>query len=174
MQPIFEEPDDLYTWDEKLDAALGITSPTQWASIVDVHVLLRRGGPEQPEVLLVHRANTGFCDGMWSAPSGRLRPLESVVRRAMREARESLMVEVNPGDLEFAHVTHHRSDTERIGFFFAARTWRGEPVNAEPHEHDAIAWFPLGCLPGETLPCSAAGIRHYREGRPFSLHNWEP
>lgn len=162
------DPDRFSSAEEWLAALSGIGSPSRWTTIVDVHVLLRR--PDR--LLLVRRAGTGYCDGAWSPPCGRLRPLESVPVRAIREAREALAVEIAEPELRFAHVTQMCSDSERLAFFFAAWSWQGRPVNAEPREHDAVQWFPLDRLPRRLLPCAGAAIRHYRAGRPFSLFNW--
>lgn len=157
-------------WELALDRLLGVQSPTAYAAAVDVHVLLLR----ETRVLLARRANTGDCDGHWAVPGGRLRAWESVTQRAVREARRRLGVRVAEEDLEFAHVTHHRGAGDRLGFFFAARTWNGEPANAQPHEHDTVGWFPLDELPEDLVGYSAVGLRHYRDRRPFSLHNWRP
>lgn len=162
---------DLYhdpIWQAEVDEAVGVKPPVRYAALVDVHTLLLHEG----RILLLRRANTGFGDGAWSLPCGRLRSWESLPRRAAREIWETTRVAVAETDLEFAHVAHHRGSTDRIGFFFAATVWHGEPVNAEPHEHDAVEWFDLERLPPDLLPYSAAGIEHYRRRRPFSLHNW--
>lgn len=162
------EDDDLATVDDFIDRALGVVAPTTWTAIVDVQVLLIRSG----RVVLVRRANTGFCDGMWCPPTGRLRALESLVLRAVREVTEVLAVRVCADALRFAHVTHYRSDSDRLVFVFTAEAWQGEPMNAEPHEHESMEWFALDQLPEDTLPVTVAAVDHYRQGRPFSLLNW--
>lgn len=166
--PDMDVVDDFSTIDDYIDQALGIVGPSRWVAVVDVQVLLIAA----EQVLLVHRANTGFCDGMWSPPTGRLRAMESVVLRAVREVEEACAVRVDPERLRFLHVTHYRSDSDRVVFVFAATEWDGEPVNAEPHEHDTFSWFPLDALPEDTIACTAAAVLHYRAGRPFSLLNW--
>ncbi|QVQ52606.1 NUDIX domain-containing protein [Spiractinospora alimapuensis] len=168
VHPDMDVVDDFGTIDDYIDEALGVVGPSRWVAVVDVQVLLIA----QESVLLVRRANTGFCDGMWSPPTGRLRAMESVVLRAVREAEETLAVSVDPERLRFLHVTHYRSDSDRVVFVFAATAWDGEPANAEPHEHDALSWFPLDALPEETIACTVAAIANYRAGRPFSLLNW--
>jgi 8-oxo-dGTP diphosphatase len=77
-----------------------------------------------------------------------------------------------PRAVDFAHVCHHNSDTDRLAFFFTALRWQGRPVNAEPHEHDRLDWFAVDDPPGELLACAAHGLRHYRQGSAFSLLNW--
>lgn len=82
----------------------------------------------------LQRANTGFADGDWSVPGGRLDRGEKLLQGAAREALEELGIRVTPGDLTFAHLCHHADldGRARIGEFFAATRWPGEPVNAEP------------------------------------------
>lgn len=155
-------------WDRIIDATLGVSTPTDYAPIVDVHVLLLRG----TDVLLVHRANTGISDGMWALPCGRLRSWEALPQRASREVREQLALFVPVEALHFAHVTHHRGMDDRIGFYFTATEWSGQPHNAEPDRHDTFDWFDLDHLPRDLISYCATGITHYRQNVAFSLHNW--
>ncbi|MBT2235287.1 NUDIX domain-containing protein [Nonomuraea sp. NEAU-A123] len=121
-------------------------------------------------VLLGKRANTGYGDGQWHLPSGHLEPGESVVGAAVREAREEVGVGIRPDDLEFAHVMHRAPD--RVGLFFVARTWEGEPYNAEPHKCAELAWRPLGELPDDTIGYPAAAIARVLAEEPFALYGW--
>ena len=144
--------------------------PVRHRSIVDVHVLLIRDG----RVLLGRRANTGYADGLWHLPSGHMEEGESVLETAVREAAEEVGVALDPAGLECVHVMHHREPGEeaRIGFFFAARGWRGEPVNAEPHKCAELAWFALDSLPSGTVAYPAAALAAIGEGRGFSTFGW--
>ncbi|WP_067480132.1 hypothetical protein [Actinomadura hibisca] len=44
-----------------------------------------------------------------------------------------------------AHLIHYRNHlgNARMGPFFHAQRWDGEPYNAEPHKCSQIAWWPL-------------------------------
>jgi hypothetical protein len=55
-----------------------------------------------------------------------------VVQGAIREAHEEAGVLIDPADLAFSHVVHHRNPEgqPRIGFFFTATRWQGEPLSA--------------------------------------------
>nr|WP_116027003.1 NUDIX domain-containing protein [Thermomonospora umbrina] len=80
------------------------------------------------------RLVTWVTHGWWSVPGGCLDEGESLPAGAAREAREELGITIDPADLTFAHLCHH-ADADgqaRIGVFFAATRWSGEPVNAEP------------------------------------------
>ncbi|WP_214316832.1 NUDIX hydrolase [Nonomuraea sediminis] len=134
--------------------------------IVDVHVLFIRDG----RVLLGRRAGTGYGDGMWHLPSGHLEEGESVVEAACREAREEVGVIIESGDLTFAHVMHRAP--ERVGLFFVAEKWTGEPYNAEPDKCAELGWWPLDQLPADTIDYPAAALRKVAMSEPFALHEW--
>ncbi|WP_433509089.1 NUDIX hydrolase [Nonomuraea sp. CA-143628] len=156
-------------WAQALDRrpeATRESRPERFRAIVDVHVMLVRDGT----VLLGKRAGTGYGDGQWHLPSGHLEPGESVVGAAVREAREEVGVTIRPEDLAFAHVMHRAPD--RVGLFFVARKWTGEPYNAEPHKCAALAWRPLDRLPDDTIGYPAEAIARVLEEEPFALYGW--
>jgi len=51
--------------DERYAAVVRVAPPRRHAEIVDVHLILRRGD----DILLARRANTGYADGLFNAPS---------------------------------------------------------------------------------------------------------
>ncbi|MDA0567365.1 NUDIX domain-containing protein [Streptomonospora sp. S1-112] len=144
--------------------------PERYRSIVDVHVILFRHG----KILLLERQGTGYCDGMPHLPSGHLEEGEPADRAAVREVREETGVEVHPGLLRLVATVHHRqgADLARLGLFFLAEEWSGEPVNAEPHKCGKLLWADPDLLPSTTIPYPAAGIRAWRTGRAFTAHAW--
>lgn len=141
-------------------------------TVVDVCVLLR--DPVSGHVLLMERANTGFGDGELGIPGGHLEAGESVVDGALREVAEEVGVDVKPDDLECAHVAHHRSaqGKTRIGFFFTARRWSGEPVNNEPDLCAGLRWVDPDALPAATIPYIGDIIGLIQVGEHFSVHGW--
>jgi hypothetical protein len=74
------------------------------------------------------------------------------------------------------HTVHHRQDdgvADRIGFFFEATRWQGDPVNREPDKCLALRWFPVDALPADLIPYPAAGLRGYLAGDfGVTLHGW--
>ncbi|GID97864.1 NUDIX domain-containing protein [Amorphoplanes digitatis] len=132
-------------------------------SIVDLHLVIHRGDPRR--ILLLRRANTGYGDGRLHLPSGHLEPGESITDGVIREAREETGIDVATGDLRFLHVMHRAGEDgpDRIGFFFAADAWTGEPYNAEPGKCSELVWADPHDLPADTIPYPAAGI--HRGGR---------
>jgi len=137
--------------------------------ILDVHLLLIDAG----RVLLTQRRG-GYGSGLWHLPSGKAEADESVTEAVIREAYEEVGVKVRAADLRCVHALHVRHDGEepRVGFFFEARRWDGEPVNLESDKCSAVGWFPLTALPDGMIPYPAAGIAGYLAGIPFSVLGW--
>ena len=138
---------------------------------VGVHLILLRDG----KVLLLRRANTGFADGSWSVPGGSLEEGETLPAAAAREALEETGLTIAPDDLAFAHLCHHADPDglARLGVFFTARRWTGQPVNAEPRLCTELAWHHLDDLPGDTVSYIRTGLLAHAKGTTFSLDNWQ-
>src|SRR6266568_917784 len=134
-------------------------------SIVDLYVLLQR---PDGMILLLERSGTGYADGQLCPPSGHLEAGESVVQGGVREAREEVGVLIDPADLAFSHVVHHRNPQgqARIGFFFTAARWQGEPVNREPHKCARLYWADPARPPANTVPYTAAALAAITHGAP--------
>ena len=143
----------------------------RYRSIVDVYVLMRRA---DGRILLLERAGTGYADGQLCPPSGHLEAGESVAAGAAREVREETGVSLDPADLVFSHVVHHRSPEGqgRVGFFFTLTRWNGEPANREPHKCARLLWADPSRPPAGTVPYTAAALAQISQGVPFSLDGW--
>lgn len=141
-----------------------------YTSVVDVLLILHRDG----KVLLAERAGTGYADGLWNLPSGKLEDGEDLVSALVRETREEIGLQLDPGRVRHAVTVHHRNaeGQARVGLFFVATSWAGEPVNAEPHKCARIAWYPADALPTGTYPYTAAGIACWVKGETFGLDGW--
>lgn len=140
--------------------------------LIDVHLLLVRDG----RVLLSRRRDPNpLFDGRWHLPSGKLDAGESVLGAAVREAEEEIGVRLDPAGLRLVHTVHAvRSGLEpRLGLFFEARDWAGEPVNREPEKCSGLGWFALDALPPDVIDYPAAGLAGYRAGTPFSAYGWD-
>jgi len=127
--------------------------PGRYASIVDVHVILRRGG----RILLLRRAGDTYASGQLCLPSGHMEEGESTLAAAARETLEETGITLNPETLRHVLSIHQRNPGTRharIGFAFTPRTWDGEPVNAEPHKHSELVWVLRGSP--DVVPCCAA------------------
>jgi 8-oxo-dGTP pyrophosphatase MutT (NUDIX family) len=67
---------------------LGTRSP--YRSIVDALIILVRGD----QVLLAQRQGTGYADGAWNLPSGKLEDGETISQAAVREGLEEIGVRI--------------------------------------------------------------------------------
>ena len=137
---------------------------------VGVHLLLITDG----RILLGKRKNTGFADGWWHLPGGKLNAGECLPAGAIREAREELGIAIEPEDLSFAHLNHHldADGIARVGVFFTAQCWGGALVNAEPDRASEIAWFRLDDLPTNFVDYALDGVRHCMKSTAFGAHGW--
>jgi 8-oxo-dGTP diphosphatase len=138
---------------EKPDAV----APDRFASIIDVHVILRRAG----RVLLLRRTGNVYATRQLCLPSGHLEQGESVCQAAAREAFEETGITLDPAALRHVLSIHQRnpgtSDT-RVGLAFTPSRWDGEPVNAEPHKHSELVWAAPKALPADTTEYTSAVI----------------
>lgn len=130
-------------------------------------------------VLLAQRQGTGYADGQWNLPSGKVEADEHAVAAIVREAREEIGVDLDPVSLRSVGVVHYRNPEgqARLGLFFATGAdpaTQGEPFNAEPHKCAEIDWFRLDALPPNTVPYTAAGVDLYRYDRRLVLAGWPP
>lgn len=130
-----------------------------------------------------------FCGAAVSANPDvtiRVRSAENVVAEmeegepaphgAAREAEEEVGVDTDPHALSLAAVVHHRQHPglARIGMFFLARQWSGEPVVAEPDKAGKLVWADPRVLPSNTIAYPAEGIRTWMRGDRLALHGWPP
>jgi 8-oxo-dGTP pyrophosphatase MutT (NUDIX family) len=143
-----------------------------YRSVIDVMLLLVR----DDTVLLALRAGTGFADGWWNLPSGKLEDGEDVVAALCREAREEVGLHLDRGSLLLDSTVHFRNEygEGRLGLFFRPTRWEGEPVNAEPDKCADIRWFPFEKLPENTYPYTRVGINLYLRQEGFAISGWEP
>jgi 8-oxo-dGTP pyrophosphatase MutT (NUDIX family) len=128
-------------------------------------------------VLLALREGTGYADGQWNLPSGKLEYGEDAISGVVREAREEIGVQLAPDEPRMVATVHHRNTAghARVGLIFTAAhdpARHGEPVNAEPHKCAKIEWFPAQLLPPNTYPYTTACLRAFRDGQRLVLNGW--
>ena len=136
---------------------------------VTVHMFFLR----QNKLLLIRRYQTGYMDGHYSVPAGPLDGNEPVRKAAVREAKEEIGVQIDPGDIDFAGVFHRSEGDERVDFFVQVRRWRGEPFNAEPEKCDELRWTDVNDLPENTIPYIRRAIENFQTGVRFEEFGWE-
>ncbi|AFR07268.1 mutT-family domain protein [Nocardiopsis alba ATCC BAA-2165] len=81
---------------------------------------------------------------------------------------------VDPDHLTLGAVIHHQQEPghARVGLFFVATHWEGEPFNAEPDEANKLVWEDPHLLPTTTIPYPASGVRAWLDGVRFAPHGW--
>ncbi|MDJ0346147.1 NUDIX domain-containing protein [Streptomyces sp. H10-C2] len=111
-----------------------------------------------------------------AGPSGHLEPLEPTDEGTAREGLEEIGIRVHCDDLEFVHFIDHRAPGEepRLGVFYRAVSWQGEPYNAEPAKCGGIGWYAFDEIPRNTVPYHTAALAHIAAGRVRSRFGWEP
>ena len=105
------------------------------------------------KVLLMKRQNTGFRDGFFSLPGGKIDDLELPSTAMLRELKEEVNLSVNSNDLEFL-LTQHRISLGYpcVDFYFIINNYNIEELNInEPEKCAALEWFDLNNLPEKTL-----------------------
>lgn len=114
-----------------------------------VHILLIKN----KKIFLLKRKNTGFKDGMWSVPSGRVEKDEPFTKAMEREAKEEAGIIVVKNDLsEPRFIYYNHPEGERLYIFFLCTKWQGDPNNNEPHKCKEAKWFPVSSLPQNLIP----------------------
>ncbi|HVT67870.1 MAG TPA: NUDIX domain-containing protein [Trebonia sp.] len=136
--------------------------------IVDVHLLLVSHG----DLLLGRRANTGYGDGAYEPPSGRLAERETLVEAAVRVAAAQVGVALDPARVSLAHVLHDVSGAGRMAFFLTADLqgtdgWTGP---AAAGSYSDFGWYPLTDLPANMIDRARVAVRNYAAGARFSTY----
>lgn len=134
------------------------------------YVLLKRDG----KCVFVKRANTDWRNGYYGLPAGKVEKNESFLAAAVREVKEEVGVTVKQTDLVQVLTNHRKEEgTEWVDVVFAAKSYEGEPFNAEPNVHSEIAWFALEDLPENTIPSLRYMLEQIVAGSRYSEYGWE-
>lgn len=136
---------------------------------VSVHLLLIK----ENRILLMRRKDTGFADGFYSMPAGKLEPKESVENAIIREVKEEINIDIKNETLKAIQVMNRNGiDRERIDYFFTVDRWNGEIKNNEPNKCDDLKWFDINNLPENTIPYIKEAVINYNKKINFSLFGW--
>lgn len=105
------------------------------------------------KVLLLQRSHTGFGDGMYALPGGKIDAGESPPQAIVRELSEEIGIASSLENVELGTIFYFQGQTrECVAFVFKITDWKGEPYNKEPQKHNHCAWFSLSNLPDTLLP----------------------
>lgn len=136
---------------------------------VAAHLFLQH----EDKLLLLRRYNTGYEDGNYSVVAGHVEKGEEATCAMIREAKEEAGIEIAYPDIRVVQVMHRKKDDERIDFFFACDTWRGEVTNIEPQKCDDLSWFAIDALPSNMVDYVAFAIQQYQQGRFYTTFGWK-
>ncbi|MEU5397235.1 NUDIX hydrolase [Streptomyces tibetensis] len=141
-------------------------------NVVGVHLYLER--PDGTVLLGLRHPDSVFAPSTWHALTGHCEQ-ESAITCLIREAREEAGLRIEPQDVELVHVVHHidhAGDRPRIGLFFRARTWSGEPELREPDKCTQWKFWDPAALPDDLVPYTRVAIEGIRAGRLYSEMGW--
>ena len=143
---------------------------------IAVYVILRRG---DGKIAFVKRANTGWMDGKYGLPAGKVEKFETFLQAAVREAKEEVGVDIYPEDLTHVLTMHRDSPDDKVDgdmtwvdVFFEAAKWDGEPYNAEPEVHSEIAWLDISALPENVIPMQHESFACIKQHKTYGEVEW--
>lgn len=121
------------------------------------------------KIAFVLRSNTSWMNDYYGLVSGKVEKGESYLQAAVREGKEEAGVVIDQKDL--SHVlTMHRlegEDNHWVDVFFEPSKYEGEPYNAEPHMHSALAWLDPKNLPENVIPSVRFAIEQIEKGNVY-------
>ena len=126
------------------------------------------------KVLLIRRFNTGYEDGKYTLPSGKVDEGETFTDAAIREALEEVNAEISHSNINSVHVLHRKKDDVFwIDNFFLCKKWNNEIKNAEPHKCDDLKWFDIENLPSNTIPFIKHALEQvFFHKKSYSEYGW--
>ena len=126
------------------------------------------------KVLMIRRCNTGWHDGDFTFPAGHVKEDESAIGTAIREAKEEIGVDIDPGDVVLVHVVHRRyrkeDNGEYVDFYFKTVKWKGKISLGE--SCDKAEWISVSGLPENTISIVKTIVNEIANGKLFSTHGW--
>ncbi|MFG3153933.1 methyltransferase, FxLD system [Streptomyces sp. NPDC048219] len=141
-------------------------------NVVGVHLYLER--PDGTVLLGLRHPSSAFAPSTWHALAGHCEQ-ENAIACLIREAREEAGLRIERRDVELVHVVHHidrAGDRPRMGLFFRARAWSGEPELCEPDKCTQWKFWDPTALPDDLVPYTRTAIEGIRNGKLYSETGW--
>ncbi|MEO8862946.1 MAG: NUDIX domain-containing protein [Candidatus Saccharimonadales bacterium] len=137
---------------------------------IDCLAVFRKGN----KVAFVLRENTGWMDGMYGLPGGKVEKGESFTAGIIRETKEEVGVDLKPEQLKQVMTVYRRSDDmDWVGVWFEVGQWDGELFNAEPQMHTKLDWLDLDELPENMIPYLRYCFEQIKDGNNYAEYGWE-
>lgn len=132
----------------------------------------------EDKIAMVLRKNTGWHDGFYGLPAGKMEWQETFTQGAIREALEEAGVVIKPEDMRVVHVVHRHAEEgnefmDWVDVYFAVDAWEGEPHNAETDKSERLDWLPINDLPDNIVPSQRAALTEVAKGNFYSEFGWE-
>ena len=129
------------------------------------------------KIAMVMRKNTGWMDGLYGLPAGKVEYGESYIDAAIREAKEEAGVEIKKEDLKFSQVIHRHAEEgdlfmDWVDVYFEAHIWTGEPFNAEPEKSESLDWVDITKQADQIVPPQLQAIQNMQRGIYYSNFGW--
>lgn len=122
-------------------------------------------------LLSLRNDKASFGAHQYALLGGKIEPGEAPSQALIREVKEEAGLTLAQEDVQCAQVLYFKGPKDMcVAFTFAIRSWEGEPVNAEPHKHDAVKWAELANLPENLLARHRFIIECIRSG--ISYAEW--
>ncbi|RZU18317.1 NUDIX domain-containing protein [Streptomyces sp. BK239] len=141
-------------------------------NVIGVHLYLER--PDGTVLLGLRHPDSAFAPSTWHALAGHCEQ-ESAITCLIREAREEAGLHIEHQDVELVHVVHHidkAGDRPRVGLFFRARAWSGEPELREPDKCTQWRFWDPAALPDNLVSYTRVAIEKIQSGDLYSETGW--
>jgi 8-oxo-dGTP diphosphatase len=127
---------------------------------------------------MVLRKNTGWMDGYYGLPAGKVEYGEPYAIGAIREAKEEAGVDIELENIDFVHIAHRHGENEEeimdwVDVYFRADNWTGEPYNAEEDKSEHLDWLDLNNLPENIVPPQREALLSITKGEFYSEYGWK-
>jgi 8-oxo-dGTP diphosphatase len=130
------------------------------------------------KIAMVLRKNTGWMDGYYGLPAGKLEYGETFTEGAIREAKEEAGVDIGAEDMRVVHVAHRHGEEgetfmDWVDVYFGVDDWQGEPHNAEPEKSERLDWLNINDLPENIVPPQRDALTELAKGNFYSEFGWQ-
>ncbi|WP_445529742.1 NUDIX domain-containing protein [Streptomyces cyslabdanicus] len=141
-------------------------------NVIGVHLYLER--PDGTVLLGLRHPNSAFAPSTWHVLAGHCEQ-EDAIACLIREAREEAGLHIERQDVELVHVVHHidkAGDPPRMGLFFRARAWSGEPELREPDKCTQWKFWDPAALPDDLVSYTRVALEKIQNGELYSETGW--